>query len=153
MREPPPSQPDDEVDEVVVDRVWFEEQNNPTETESLAPIEKYGDNPTGGANTDPESSAVVEGFWAKSTLLIVLRWRIWPVLLGFFRLRFADEKSEAHYLKEAWFFRKTLALLCSLFFVGNWVLGVAFLHHPASLPDKIFYYGVRSGYSTPQEAL
>jgi len=147
MREPPPGQPDDEVDEVVVDRAWFDEQNNPsTETESLAPIEKYGDGPTGGTNTDRESLAVVEGFWAKSTLLIILRWRIWPALLGFFRLRFIDEKSEAHYSKESWFFRKTLALLCSLFFVGNWILGIAFLSQPASLPDKIFYYGVRSGY-------
>jgi osomolarity two-component system sensor histidine kinase SLN1 len=150
MREPPPGQPDDEVDEVVVDRLWFDEQNNPsTETESLAPIEKYGDNPTGGTNTDRESLAVVEGFWAKSTPLIILRWRIWPALLGFFRLRFIDDKSEAHYSKEAWFFRKTLALFCSLFFIGNWVLGTR-LPSPTcqSLPDKIFYYGVRRGYPT-----
>lgn len=149
MREPLSGQPDDEVDEVVVDRVWFEEQNSPsTETESLAPIEKYGDNPTGGTNTDRESLAVVEGFWAKSAILIILRWRVWPALLGFFRLRFIDEKSEAHYSKEAWFFRKTLALFCSLFFVGNWVLGVAFLPQPVILPDKIFYYGVCSGCPT-----
>lgn len=152
MREPPPGQPDDEVDEVVVDRVWFDEQNNPSmESESLTPIEKYGDNPTGGTNTDRESLAAMEGFWARSTLLIILRWRVWPALLGFFRLRFIDKRSEAHYSKEAWFFRKTLALFCSLFFVGNWILGVAFLSQPASLPDKIFYYGVRSGYPTQQK--
>jgi hypothetical protein len=149
MREPPPGLSDDEVDEVVVERVWFEEQNTPsTETESLAPIEKYGENPTGGTNTDRESLAAVEGFWAKSTLLVILRWRLWPALLGFFRLRFIDEKSEAHYSKESWFFRKTLALFCSLFFVGNWILGVSFLPRPASLPDKIFYYGVRSIHPT-----
>jgi len=154
MREPLPGQPDDEVDEVVVDRVWFEEQNTPsTETESISPIEKYGDNPTGGTNTDRESLAVVEGFWAKSTSLFILRWRIWPALLGFFRLRFIDERSEAHYSKETWFFRKTLALLCSLFFVGNWILGVAFLPQPATLPDKIFYYGVRSACPTQQNVL
>ena len=149
MREPPPGQSDDEVDEVVVDRPWFDDHNNAsTETESLNPIDKYGENPTGGANTDRESSAAVEGFWAKSTPLIIIRWRIWPALLGFFRLRFIDDKSEGNYTKEAWFFRKTLALLCSLFFVGNWVLALAFLHQPAILSDKIFYYGVRCGYLT-----
>ena len=146
MREPPPGQPDDEVDEVVVDRAWVDERNCPsTETESLTPIDKYGDNPTGGTNTDRESLAVVEGFWAKSTPLIIIRWRIWPAVLGFFRLRFIDDKSEAHYAKEAWFFRKTLALFCSLFFIGNWVLAIAFLHRPVILNDKIFYYGVRRG--------
>ena len=145
MHEPRPEHPDDEVDEVVVDRAWFKEQKNPsTESEPLTPVEKYADNPTGGTNTDRESLAVVEGFWAKSALLIFLRWRVWPTLLGFFRLRFIDEKSEAHYSKESWFFRKTLALFCSLFFVGNWILGVAFLPQPASLSDKIFYYGVRN---------
>jgi len=143
-REPIPGQPDDEVDEVVVDRAWFDERNSPsTETESLSPIDKYGgENPTGGTNTDRESLAVVEGFWAKSTLLIIIRWRIWPAFLGFFRLRFIDDKSEAHYTKEAWFFRKTLALFCSLFFIGNWVLALAFLHRPAILADEIFYYAV-----------
>ena len=142
-----PGQLDGEVDEVVADRIRFKEQNSAsTETESVSPIERYGDNPSGGTNTDLESSAAVEGFWAKSTPLIILRWRIWPALLGFFCLRFIDEKSESHYSKEAWFFRKTLALLCSLFFIGNWVLGVAFLPQPAVLPDKIFYYGVRRGY-------
>ncbi|KAF9649944.1 hypothetical protein BDM02DRAFT_3093963 [Thelephora ganbajun] len=149
MWEPPPGQPDDEVDEVVVDRVWFEERGPSTETESVTPIEKYGDNPTGGTNTDRESLAVVEGFWAKSTLLIILRWRIWPALLGFFLLRFIDEKSEAHYRKEAWFFRKRLALFSSLFFVGNWVLGTAFLPRPAVLPDKIFYYGIAPAFTVP----
>lgn len=149
MREPPPGQPDDEVDEVVVDRVWFEEQNNPsTETESVTPMGGYGDNPTGGTNTDRESLAVVEGFWAKSAFLIILRWTVWPALLGFFRLRFIDEKSEARYFRESWFFRRTLALFCSLFFIGNWVLGVAFLPKPVPLPDKIFYYGVRCHHST-----
>lgn len=151
-REPPPGQPDDEVDEVVVDRAWFGECNDPsTDSESLSPVEKYAENPTGGTNTDRESLAVVEGFWARSAPLIILRWRVWPALLGFFRLRFIDDKSEAHYSKETWFFRKTLALLCSLFFVGNWVLGLAFLPQPAILPDKIFYYGVRRGCSTGQK--
>jgi hypothetical protein len=146
MCEPPPGEPDDDVDEVVVDRVWFEEQNNlSTETESITPGDKYGDNPTGGTNTDRESLAAVEGFWARWTFLIILRWRIWPALLGFFRLRFVDEKSEAHYIKETWFFRKPLALLCSVFFIGNWVLGIAFLPKPISLPEEIFYYGVSFG--------
>ena len=137
---------------MVVDRAWVDERNSPsTETESLTPIDKYGgENPTGGTNTDRESLAVVEGFWAKSTPLIIIRWRIWPAVLGFFRLRFIDDKSEAHYAKEAWFFRKRLAFLCSLFFVGNWILALAFLHRPAVLPDKIFYYGVRHGYPTRQ---
>lgn len=144
MREPPPGEPDDEVNEVVVDRAWFGEQNNSsTEAESIA-----GDKSTVATNTDRESLAVVQGFWARSTFLAILRWKIWPAFLGFFRLRFIDEKSEAHYFKEAWYFRKTLALLCSVFFVGNWVLGVAFLPKPVALPDEIFYYGVCHGHST-----
>ena len=154
MYEPPSGQPDDEVDEVVVDRAWADERNNPsTETESLTPIDRYGENPTGGTNTDLESLAVVEGFWARSALLIILRWRFWPAILGFFRLRFICDRSEARYAKEAWFFRKTLALLCSLFFIGNWVLALAFLHQPATLRDKIFYYGVRRGYFACQNLL
>lgn len=143
MPEPPPGEPDDEVDEVVVDRVWFEEQNNiSAETESVTPGDRFGDNPTGGTNTDRESLAVMEGFWAKSAFLIFLRWGVWPALLGFFRLRFVDEKLEAQYFRESWFFRKTLALFCSVFFVGNWILGVAFHLRPVSLIEKIFYYGV-----------
>lgn len=148
-REPPPGEPDDEVNEVVVDRVWFEDQNIAyTETESVPPGDRYGDNPTGGTNTDRESLAAVEGFWARSTFLIILRWRIWPAFLGFFRLRFVDEESEAHYFKESWFFRKKVALICSVFFVGNWVLGAVFLPRPAMLHDKIFYYGVRHNHPT-----
>jgi hypothetical protein len=146
MCEPPPGQPDDEVNEVVVDRAWFGERNTPsTEIESLVPIERYCEGHTGATNTDRESLAAVEGFWAKYTLLIILRWRVWPAFLGFFRLRFIDNKSEAHYEKEAWFFRKSLALLCSLFFIGNWILALSFLRKPVVLPDKIFYYGVRRG--------
>lgn len=150
MPEPPPGEPDDEVDDVVVDRAWFGEQNNTSaETESVTPGDRFGDNPTGGTNTDRESLAVVEGFWAKSTFLIILRWSVWPALLGFFRLRFIDEKSEAHYFRESWFFRKTLALCCSVFFVGNWILGVAFLPRPVSLIEKIFYYGVAPVFTVP----
>ena len=37
---------------------------------------------------------------------------------------------------------QSLALWAAAFYIVNWVLAVAFNHHPADLADKIFYYGV-----------
>lgn len=131
---------DGDVDEVIVDRAWADE----IKQSSITPSQS-GESPDrmGGTNTDHESVAVhVEGFWSTSVPLVILRWRVWPAILGFFRLRFMDEKSESHYLKESWFFRKNLAIWSSLFFVLNWILAAAFIAKPPVLADKIFYYGV-----------
>lgn len=144
--------PDGEVDEVVVDRAWAEEikHSSITDSHSGDSPDKFGGSPMGGTNTDHESLAVhIEGFWAHSTLGIILRWRVWPAILGFFRLHFMDEKSEAHYRKENWFFRKGLAIWSAAFFIINWVLAAIFVQKPTVLADKIYYYGIAPVSSFP----
>jgi osomolarity two-component system sensor histidine kinase SLN1 len=141
-REPVPGQPEDEVDEVVVDREWAEDApKTTTKSESAHPFND-GRQP-GGTSTDRESIAAVEGFWARSTILIILRWRLWPAILNFFRPRFVDAKSEAKYSKESWFYRKRLALFSALFFICNWITACVLVQRPVVTSDVIFYYVVR----------
>jgi hypothetical protein len=140
-REQVPGQPEDEVDEVVIDREWMEDRKTTTKSESAHP---FNDNrPPGGTNTDRESFAVVEGFWARSTVLIALRWRLWPAMLSFFRPRFMDAKSEAQYSKESWFYRKRLAIISALFFICNWITACVLVEKPVVTSDVVFYYVVR----------
>ncbi|KZV87594.1 hypothetical protein EXIGLDRAFT_723615 [Exidia glandulosa HHB12029] len=56
---------------------------------------------------------------------------------------------ERQYRKEQWHLSKRLALMSSLFFVLNWILGVAFILRPLPLPDKIVYYGIFPVLSVP----
>jgi len=141
-KEPVPGQPEDEVDEVVVDREWTEDtRKTTTKSESAHP---FGDSrQPGGTNTDRESFAAVEGFWARSTILIILRWRLWPAILDFFRPRFVDSKSEAQYNKESWFYRKRLAIFSALFFICNWITACVLVQTPVVTSDIVFYYVVR----------
>ena len=102
---------DDLVDEVVVDREWSGEIKSSVHSEHGGTPEKsHGSNPQmgyGGTNTDQASVAIhADGLWASNTLLIWLRYRIWPFIFGFFATHFLDEKSEYHYKKENWFLRK-----------------------------------------------
>lgn len=145
-REPVPGQPEDEVDEVVVDREWTEDtRRTTTKSESAHPFNDSRH--PGGTNTDRESF-VVEGFWARSTILIILRWRLWPAILGFFRPRFIDVKSEAQYTKESWFYRKRLALFSAVFFICNWITACVLVQQPVVTSDVIFYYVVRPNTSS-----
>lgn len=101
----------DEVDEVVVDREWSGEIKSSVHSEHGGTPEKsHGSDPRlghGGTSTDRDSVAIhADGCWASNTLLIWLRYRIWPTAYNFFCTRFLDEKSENHYKKESWFFRK-----------------------------------------------
>jgi len=141
-KESVPGQPEDEVDEVVIDREWTEDaRKTTTKSESAHPFNDSRQ--PGGTNTDHESFTVVEGFWAHSTILIILRWRLWPAILGFFRPRFMDIKSEAQYRKESWFYRKRLALFSALFFISNWITACVLVQTPVVTSDVIFYYVVR----------
>ena len=143
-QDPAPGQPEDEVDEVVVDREWAEDaRKTTTQSESAHPFNDSRQ--PGGTNTDRESFAVVEGFWARSTLLIILRWRLWPAILGFFRPRFMDAKSETQYSKESWFYRKRLAIFSALFFICNWITACVLIQKPVVTADVVFYYVVRPG--------
>lgn len=145
----------DEVDEVVVDREWSGEIKSSVHSEhGGSPEKSHGSNPPmghGGTNTDHESVAIhADGCWASSTLLIWLRYRIWPATYGFFCTHFLDEKSENHYRKENWFLRKSLALWAAGFYIVNWALAVAFTpRHPGNLPDILFYYAISPVFTFP----
>ena len=138
-----PCEQDDYVDVVVVDRVWGEDPKWSTKSDSNPPLEDARvENKLGSINTDSGSSDSGAGFWVSSPILFFFRWRIWPLIWGFFWLRFADQKFEAHYAKETWFLRKRLALFSAVFFVINWLLPVILITRPVTLADAIFYYGV-----------
>jgi hypothetical protein len=138
-----PCEQDDHVDVVVVDRVWGEDPKWSAKSDSSSPLEDpRAEDKLGSTNTDPGSSEPDTGFWASSTILLFFRWRIWPLVWGFFWLRFADQEFEVHYVKETWFLRKRLALFSAVFFVINWLLPVILITRPVTLSDAIFYYGV-----------
>lgn len=138
-KEPVPGRLEDEVDEVVVDREWTEGTRKTT-TRSESGHQFNDSRQPGGTNTDHESFAVVEGFWARSTILIILRWRLWPAILRFFRPRFMDAKSETKYNKESWFYRKRLAVFSALFFICNWITACVLVQTPVVISDVVFYY-------------
>lgn len=167
-----PEDLDAEVDEVVVEREWSGEIKSSVHSgEHGGSPDKSGGSGNGvggygGTNTDRDSVAFhVDGFWASSTPLVYLRYRIWPVIYGFFATHFMDEKSEAHYRKENWFLRKvrsrvslcsniltlgqSLALWASVFYIVNWVLAVTFIPHPADTADIIFYYIIAPIFTFP----
>lgn len=88
----------DEVNEVVVDRIWSEEiKSSTTHSEHGGSPEKSGgSHPIQPSNSDHES-LVQEGFWGLVTPLIYLRWRLWPAIVKIFIPRFVDKKDEQQY--------------------------------------------------------
>ena len=139
-QDPLTGEQDGHVDVVVVDRLWGEDPGWSTKSDSNE--ETHAENRLGTTTSDPNTSEADTGFWGLSPVFLFLRWRIWPPIWGFFRLRFPDHKFEAHYVKETWFLRKRLALLSAAFFVINWLLPVILITRPVTLADAIFYYGV-----------
>jgi osomolarity two-component system sensor histidine kinase SLN1 len=91
------TQTSDVVDEVVVDRMWTEEIKS-----SVSHSEHGGQEKSGGSNQLKEGnsdhdSIVYDGCWSNNTVLIFIRWRVWPSILEIFNSRFIDPKAEAHY--------------------------------------------------------
>ncbi|KAF8075156.1 hypothetical protein FPV67DRAFT_1476207 [Lyophyllum atratum] len=147
-----PAQSDtDEVNEVVVDRIWSEDiTSSITHSEHGGSPEKSGgSHPAAGPSTSDHESLGPEGFWSTLTPIVLLRWRIWPAIVELFSSRFADEKSEVHYAQENWFIKKSLALWSSLWLILNWVLGCIFARPLFQVFDKVFYYGVAPAFSLP----
>ncbi|KDQ26517.1 putative Tco5 histidine kinase [Pleurotus ostreatus PC15] len=141
---------DVDVDDVVVDRIWSEElKSSVSHSENGVSPEKSGDSHPQTAVSDHESIVPHGGFWASSTALIILRWRVWPAVKDFFDSKFTDEKSEQHYVQENWFHSKRLALWSSVWLAVNWALGCGFVPKPFVLMDKIFYWGVAPALSFP----
>jgi osomolarity two-component system, sensor histidine kinase SLN1 len=105
------------VDEVVVDRSWFDEIKSSVVSQSEQdPTKETGTGgggggasaPNGGTNTTDHDSMPPhpEGFWAWNMCTVMIRYRLWPSVMDFFSLRFIDEQSENHYRKETWFMQK-----------------------------------------------
>ena len=130
------------MDVVVVDRVWSEDPKWSTKSDSNSPFEENRTENRLGTNSNSDNTGTDTGSWTSCSFLCFLRWSIWPLIWGFFRLRFADQKVEVHYVKETWFLRKRLALFSAAFFVINWLLPTILIAHPVTLADEIFYYGV-----------
>ncbi|KII85995.1 hypothetical protein PLICRDRAFT_667467 [Plicaturopsis crispa FD-325 SS-3] len=129
----------DEVDEVVVDRVWMDDIKSSEHSDHANDKESH---PATGTNADVDE---LHADLLRSTLwlpFIIIRYRLWPWIWEFFNCRFIDPTSELHYRKENWFNKKTLALCSACWLIINWMLGTAFVPSPRMLIDKIFYYGV-----------
>ncbi|KAF8159373.1 hypothetical protein B0H34DRAFT_703185 [Crassisporium funariophilum] len=141
----------DNVDEVVVDRIWTEEiKSSVSHSDHGASPEKSGGSHQINAAASDHDSVVYDGFWSLWTPLAIIRWRTWPFIMEIFSSRFIDEKSEQHYAQESWFLKKSLALWASLWLIANWVLGCIFIpHNPVAFLDKIFYFGVAPFLSLP----
>lgn len=167
---------EDWVDHVVVERNWEEEYPYPqsrSHSEPGAGEKGSGGNGTGNGraehgygagehttSVDHESfsthgqiHAPGDGIWTSSTLLIILRYRLWPLIFDFFSSGFDNAESEAHYRKENWFIRKPLALWSSVFLVINWTLGIAFIQRPLNQLDEAFYYGAAVFFTFPLLAM
>jgi hypothetical protein len=107
----------DQLDEVVVDREWSDEiKSSVAHSEHGGTPEKSGSHHMPGTSVDRESFAThIENVWLRP--FIILRWRVWPMLVEFFQTRFYDEKAENHYRKETWFSGKVwlaFFIFCSM---------------------------------------
>ncbi|KAH0583043.1 hypothetical protein H2248_010928 [Termitomyces sp. 'cryptogamus'] len=90
---------DDVVDEVIVDRAWLEDfTSSATQSDPVGSPEKSGGSHHGGRSaSDHESLRGLEGVGGVFSIGVLLRWRIWPAVVKFFSLSFADSKSEDNY--------------------------------------------------------
>ena len=105
----PPDDESEEVDEIVVDRTWSEEIKSSvaqSEVGAAASPEKSNSHQPADNSLDHDSLEHYEGFWASSSPLVFLRWRLWPMVTEFFTGKLFDEKAEDHYRNENWFVRK-----------------------------------------------
>ncbi|KAG5725064.1 Signal transduction histidine-protein kinase BarA [Termitomyces sp. T112] len=135
---------DDVVDEVIVDRAWLEDfTSSATQSDPVGSPEKSGGSHHGGRSaSDHESLRGLEGVGGVFSIGVLLRWRIWPAVVKFFSLSFADSKSEDNYAQETWFIKKSLACWASVWLILNWVLGCIFARPIYQVFDQIVYYGI-----------
>jgi osomolarity two-component system, sensor histidine kinase SLN1 len=112
----------EEVNEVVVDRVWSEEiKSSVSQSEHGATPEKSGSSHPMGPSSSDHDSLYHEGFWNLSSHLVVLRWRAWPFIVKFFSSSFADEKSEQHYAQVWQTFQPVMLLTYHSYTIGELV--------------------------------
>ncbi|CAE7184079.1 unnamed protein product [Rhizoctonia solani] len=136
---------DAEVDAVVVDNQFLSLDKSTQRSQSTHPHhgDEIGTPPTGP--TGSTTSGVAE-----SRAMVLIRYRIWPVIERFFSLHFHDPVSEAQYIKETFYTHKTLAFWASCFLILNWILATSLLsQQPVLTADKIFVYGVAPFLTVP----
>ncbi|KAJ8079577.1 hypothetical protein PM082_011164 [Marasmius tenuissimus] len=133
----------DEIDEVVVDRLW----SQPISVQSST----YGDESSADSESTHKSipGGREEPWMTSYNPLMVLRWRIWPSIRHFFFPRFSDPRVENEFQSEDWLQSKRPALVSSMFFIVNWILGVTLIQSPVVLGDEIYYYGLGPVLSIP----
>ncbi|KAJ6518948.1 histidine kinase [Mycena sanguinolenta] len=137
----------DEVDEVVVDRLWSDD-NFETDSDSDAAetaSSRHGDQ--SDTQVDP-LDVPLEGVWAYPPLAFC-RTQIWPRIQKFYMPRFEDADEERLFQKEVWGQGKRPSLWASVFFVANCIIGLTTIEEPIVLADKIFYYGISPFLSIP----
>lgn len=138
---------DDEFDEVVVDNaLGGASTSHASERHTYsASGAKDASAPHAKSHTSysESQSQRVHSVWDRIPLLPLIRWRLYPLALHFFAMRFYDG-TEAEFARETWWTSKTLGLYSSLFFIINWALIIGLGVRPFALSDKIFYYGVLS---------
>lgn len=110
--------PESPIDEVVVDNLMS--SDGATHKSPTDPAGTGGSPDKALADGHPEASSIrAESLnggdmpapisWAHFAWTIA-RWRIFPMIHGFFVCKFHDEKMEAQFRREAWFTNKRLAL-------------------------------------------
>uniref|UniRef100_A0A0W0EWA4 histidine kinase n=1 Tax=Moniliophthora roreri TaxID=221103 RepID=A0A0W0EWA4_MONRR len=122
-----------EIDEIVVDRLW----SQPTSRQS-------SENGDASSTHSSICSADRTTFQSQNAWILespynpynFVRWRFWPKLYHFFSPRFADNAMEADYRREDWQQSKRLALVASVFFLVNWILGMSTIAKPVVLADQ-----------------
>ncbi|KAG7094130.1 hypothetical protein E1B28_007742 [Marasmius oreades] len=131
----------DEIDEVVVDRQW----SQPTSVQSSAASVTSSFYSARKSENEGECDPWLSTYNPAS----FIRWRIWRWILHFFSPQFDDKRVETEYLREDWLQSKRLALVASIFFIVNWILGVTLIQTPVVLGDQIYYYGIAPVLSVP----
>ncbi|KAF8216672.1 hypothetical protein K438DRAFT_1658130 [Mycena galopus ATCC 62051] len=130
----------DEVDEVVVDRSWSDD-NFDTETDSDGGAE------TASSRHDPSVTDVepvdvhLDGLWAFPPFAFC-RTRMWPFIKKFYMPRFEDADEEYLFQRETWGQGKRLSLWASVFFIASCIVGMCTIAQPIVLADRIFYFGI-----------
>jgi hypothetical protein len=150
----------DEVDEVIVDRLWSEDVESEADSDAAETASSRHD-PSEADSDAPDVRP--QGFWALPPFAFA-RIRIWPVIRDFYMPRF-EEEEERLYQKECWGQAKRPSLWASVFFIATCVLAIVTIQNPIVLADKvreffpsefslfyasqIFYYGVSPLLSVP----
>ncbi|KAK7056448.1 hypothetical protein VNI00_003003 [Paramarasmius palmivorus] len=141
----------DEIDEIVVDRLWSQPTSRQSsengdvdddDSSTCSSIHTTND----GSSFNSQGARILESPYNPYNFV---RWTFWPKLYHFFSPRFEDRDMEADYRREDWQQSKRLALVASVFFLVNWILGMSTIATPVVLADQIYYYGIAPVLSLP----